>query len=274
MTASQTSPSRTTRLRRLGLAALLTAGTAACSFGGDSQIACGSLPLSDADATVLVLTDQKSPALEATIDVLAADPENAFAANSLGIAAVTGMVWLGTYDTSGRVTVLAKHNLAPGDGDAVRASGIAGRHANCLQDAVDAMPPATLGVPELPRDDGDTSEPGDTGPRPDLLRTLNHANELLSGSGSEETATIVIGFSRSETDNFKPAIADLDGEAAAAVVDVLVQNALLSPFKHPMVFIAPDEGVTSEIAASDIRHFTQLMCAQLTAQCAVQAELN
>ncbi len=238
----------------LGLITLFALVAAAC--GGDAEgindsPACDRPGRLSGDAVVMVLTDTVSPSFDRTMAGLLADPAAAFDAAALNLEAATGSIVVSTYDRDGIVTDVATGNLAGVGGDEVRQEGSTQVQARCLEAAL-----ATIVAP------GEGN----------LLRALPFANAVLDATAASETALVVHGFARSENDGFAPAEADLSD--IEGVLELLRGAGVLERADRPVVLVDPAEGVSSSLAAREIRDFATSLCDELSDQCTVQPVLG
>jgi len=216
---------------------------------------CSELETGESEAAAMILAGGPSDALRETLETVAKDPERLFRSEKLGLDTELGIVVVSTYDQLGEVSVLAAYNLEGVAGDEVRRKIDAERQKECLQEVADLVPAAGA-------------------KRPNLLRALRTADDMLLATGAERTALIVHGFADTDSGGFEPAKADLSADQRANVMGLLLEYEVVPTISHPMLFIAPAAGVEMNSQATDIESFVnQHLCPALTVEACESANV-
>lgn len=235
----------------------VVASLASCSAKtASSVVACDQLEVGHADGTVVLLTDSPDRAFLDAVATIADDPHRAFQSKALGLHAKPGVVVVAGYDVHGQVRVTGKFNLGGTGSDPLHRQASARAHASCLRAAAKMV----------------TGAPGG-----DLLRALPTAAAIGDSlAESKGTTVVAFGLGRSGGDGFKVASADLGStESRRHVLGELARVGLLphlDAVHTNVVLTAPDEGVTSGIAAAGIRAFAGDLCKRLAAATCHQAQ--
>ncbi len=198
---------------------------------------------SSGDSSLVILTDEASPAFSAAISRLTVPEATAYDAG-LGLSGMP-TVTLATYNATGEVTEVGSFDLN-GTGDTrTRKEASTELAAACFAEAAATVP---------------TSAPDGN-----LLRALPAAAELAATRGPHEAAILAVGLGRSSLDD--PTMEEnlpLDGidlttaGAREHVADVLRSIGLLPINKGVSVtLLNPDESVINTMTAGDINHFAE-----------------
>lgn len=244
----------------LGIAGIVALSLLGCAPEAE-EVACSDQPLGEADASITVLADATSPALQRTLDLLVEDPAKAFGAAAIGLDSRPGIVTLATFDAAGQVHEHGSFNLGGVGRDRARRDRNADEQAECLAAAAEQFV-AAAATSEAPAN---------------LLRALPTAAELAAARGNKRSAVVIHGFGRTDNDGFVVAETDFaTPEARATVLATLNQVDVvpdLSRYDLSVVFVAPSEGVTSAVGAAAITTFVGELCPTLNATSCTAVEV-
>ncbi len=234
--------------------ALLIAAGAGCAPSAGTPAACGDAALPPSQATILVLTDGTGAALDQFVARLADRPEAVFGSPDLGLDTTSGTIVVLRYGSAGEALgpVLSFDLAGHGNGSHRQANAAAA--AQCLRDTL-------------------ASNDRTSGPAPagggNLIRALSDRVPEVRAQTAGPLAIVATGLSRSATDGFVVATADLGTpEARQHVLDQLAGHGLLPHLggDTSLYILDPAEGITNGIAAKGIEAFAADLCSALDAR--------
>lgn len=235
------------------LSRIVSVGVVAAALAGCAAkvqpVACPNLQVGDAESAIVMLVDRASPSFIRVLDRVVDDPESAFTVKALGLASDPGIVVLATFDGRGEVVEHGAFNLLGVANSDARRRVNAKNQAQCLKDAVVALPPEGTGG--------------------DLIRSLPAAAAIGRSYASRRVGIVAFGLGRSGGDGFQVATTDFgDSESRTYVLDELARFGLLpnlSGRNISLLLVAPSEGVPTGISAAGITAFAKDLCGRLGA---------
>jgi len=242
----------------LALLTIVVATLTATVADAQAAISCQASRINRSAPVIALLADGRSPALVAAAATIANEPAAAFAAPVLagkrarsGSEHPVGIVVLMTYDAQGNVQNRGAYDLA-GVGNDDRNREESRRHlAQCLKQAVAALPKATQ-----------------TGG--DLLRSLERASAYAAQSaGGSRAEVVAVGLGRSTIDGQAIAGLDLTAAGQTQIYSELDRVGLvpdLSSSRVALRFLDPSDGVSSSISAAGVESFAASLCGRVSAR--------
>jgi hypothetical protein len=234
--------------------ALLTALGAGCAPSAGTTAACGDATPPPNQATILVLTDGTSAALDRFAARLAEQPEAVFGSPDLALDARAGTVVVVRYGTAGEAAGPVLTFDLTGHGNGAHKEANAAADAQCLHDTLSA---------------GESSSGLAAGGGGNLIRAISDRVPETRAGTTGPLAIVAAGFGRSATDGLVVATADLGTPAARQhVIDQLAGHGLLPHLGEDtsLYFLDPAEGITNGIAANGIEAFASDLCGAVGAR--------